>query len=366
MYKWSVFLLVALACSTEDPVPTVPAQQSIPAQQPIPVQRTDTSSQPIVANESAGTITVAVSYFDNASGKTELEALQKGLAEMLTTDLATSSEITVVERGRLDELLKELSLQKNPYFDQNSVGQLGKGLGATYLVVGSYMVISEQLWIQARVVDVAQGDVAVATRVEGDPNDWSGLYAKMSSTLLEGLVGKLSVVQRKKLGLNNTTSLTAFQSYSRSLDSLDQGNIEESRSEIEQALKEDPNFKAAVAQQNKVEQLSKTFDLNREEESLKVIAGYIAGKDCVSEYELEGGFPADWAQRPAGEKLATRYFIGSGQRHLGSQNYVGPLQIVSAMVRVGMNEEAGALLDDFLSDSFMERSNLRGMASCMG
>ncbi len=91
----------------------------------------------------AGGVPVAVSYFDNTSNDKTLEPLKKGIVEMLITDLSVSSELRLVERTRLNDVLKEIELQKSPYMDQSSAATLGKGLGAAYIVTGSYLVAGD-------------------------------------------------------------------------------------------------------------------------------------------------------------------------------------------------------------------------------
>ena len=56
--------------------------------------------------------TLAVLYFENNSmvDKDELEPLRKGLAEMLITELSHIEAFHVIERARLQELLKEVAL----------------------------------------------------------------------------------------------------------------------------------------------------------------------------------------------------------------------------------------------------------------
>lgn len=56
-----------------------------------------------------------------------LEPLSRGLAEMLITDLSTSEEIKVVERSRLNEIIAEIKLQENPFFDSKKATKFAKG-----------------------------------------------------------------------------------------------------------------------------------------------------------------------------------------------------------------------------------------------
>ena len=58
----------------------------------------------------ADTKTVAISYFDNTSGLEQYNPLSKGLADMLITDLSNVKSIQIVEREKLENLLKEIDL----------------------------------------------------------------------------------------------------------------------------------------------------------------------------------------------------------------------------------------------------------------
>src|SRR5215475_8911258 len=94
--------------------------------------------------------TVAVAYFDNTSKDPELEPLRKGLADMLITDLAHLKSIKVVERDRLNEVLKEIKLSKSAFIDPATAQKLGKGLAAEYLMTGGYLVAAGKMRIDAR------------------------------------------------------------------------------------------------------------------------------------------------------------------------------------------------------------------------
>ncbi|MDP6945075.1 MAG: CsgG/HfaB family protein, partial [Myxococcota bacterium] len=69
---------------------------------------------------------IAVSYFANTSKKPELEPLKKGIAEMLITDLSVSKDIRLVERSRLNDVMKELDLQASKFVDKKTAAKIGK------------------------------------------------------------------------------------------------------------------------------------------------------------------------------------------------------------------------------------------------
>ncbi len=101
----------------------------------------------------ADSVKLAVMYFEN-QGNPDLEMLKVGLAQMLITDLSAEKRFEVVERTRLNELLAEQDLQKTQAVDQETAVNLGRIIGARYMVLGSYFEMMGQLRVDARVVDV--------------------------------------------------------------------------------------------------------------------------------------------------------------------------------------------------------------------
>jgi TolB-like protein len=103
--------------------------------------------------------TIAIVYFDNDTGKPELDPLRKGLADMLITDLSNVATLQIVERDRLNQVLGELKLSRSAFVDPASAQKLGKGLAAEFLMAGSYIVAGDDLRVDVRVIEVATGRV---------------------------------------------------------------------------------------------------------------------------------------------------------------------------------------------------------------
>src|SRR5665647_2880155 len=85
--------------------------------------------------------TIAISYFDNSSGDAKYNALSKGIADMLITDLSKVKGITIVEREKLEKLIGEIKLGQSKYFDPATAQKLGKGLGAQNILTGSFYLL---------------------------------------------------------------------------------------------------------------------------------------------------------------------------------------------------------------------------------
>src|SRR6478672_5719829 len=76
----------------------------------------------------ASPLAVAVSYFDNNTGKAEYDPLAKGLADMLITDRGQVQALGIVEREKLNQILTELKLSRSKFIDPKTAQRVGKGL----------------------------------------------------------------------------------------------------------------------------------------------------------------------------------------------------------------------------------------------
>ncbi len=239
-------------------------------------------------------IAVAVSYFDNTSGEVKYDPLRKGLAQMLITDLSVSKDMKIVERERLNDVLTEIELQKSPYMDQSSAVTLGKGLGAAYIVTGSYIVVGDTMRVDCRVVDVETAEIAIAAKAEGGENDWLSIERSLATQLLEALSGSLSLIQKKKIAAGSASNISALAAYSDGLDALDAGDAARAVNSLKKALAADPDFKAAQELKAKVDQLAKAYDLALYDDQIERVTAFMAGRS------RGGGYPPFGCQGETG------------------------------------------------------------------
>jgi TolB-like protein len=136
---------------------------------------------------------IAVLYFEN-TGNPELEMLKLGLSEMLISDLTGKPGVEVVERGRINEILGELDLQKTDKVDQSTAVQLGRLLGVERIVIGSYFELMGQFQLMGRVVDVETGVIVGASQHNGAVAD----FMTLEDQLAKGLLPFLSDVKQEQ------------------------------------------------------------------------------------------------------------------------------------------------------------------------
>ncbi|MDD8018786.1 MAG: CsgG/HfaB family protein [Bacteroidota bacterium] len=190
--------------------------------------------------------TVAILYFENKGKKTELNPLQKGLAEMLITDLSKVKALKVVERLRLQKLIEEMNLGESDLVDQKTAPRLGKLLGAYRLLKGSFFELKENtLNIDAFVAQTKTGELDVTTNITGDMRDFFRLEKNLIFKILDEMKIKLSDSEREAILEIPTENYFAFLQYSRGLDFEDRGMYAQAYDAYSQAAKADPNFNQA-------------------------------------------------------------------------------------------------------------------------
>ena len=138
---------------------------------------------------------VAVLEFKN-NGSASLAHLSGAIPDMLTTNFAASSDVSVVERSQIQKLLGEMALGQSGIIDPATAAQVGKMAGANMVVIGSYVDLGKKLRIDAKVVNVESGSIvpgatksATATTLEDIDVAVDGL----ARDLLGKLTGDVSI-----------------------------------------------------------------------------------------------------------------------------------------------------------------------------
>jgi TolB-like protein len=184
---------------------------------------------------------VSVLYFDNDSSDAELEFMRKGFADLLITDLVSWDGVALVERNRLEDVLKELNFQQTKYVDPGSAAKLGKVLSATWLIYGSMLLVGKTLKVTARIVRASDGEI-IGTVDEQDERDRVfDLEQRLADKLVATLDVKLNpnVEARARAQVPNLDTLKA---YGQALDLADRGKLEEAQKAMSALVSKSPTF----------------------------------------------------------------------------------------------------------------------------
>lgn len=188
----------------------------------------------------AAPMTVAVLYFDNNTGNAAYDVLQKGLADMLVTDLASVRALQVVEREKLQALLDEMRLQRTAYFDPKTAQKLGRGIGAQYAITGAFAAIEPVMRIDIRLVEVKTARVIMADKVVGNKDALFELEAALVAKLVRGLDLRARVAPSGGAG-----DVGTLLEYSQAIDSADKGDLEQASRALGAVVQRAPRFTLA-------------------------------------------------------------------------------------------------------------------------
>jgi TolB-like protein len=192
----------------------------------------------------ADKLVVAVLYFDNNTPQREYDVLQKGLADMLVTDLSGVEGLQILEREKLQALVDELKLQRTKYFDPKMAQRLGKGIGAQYAITGSMTAVDPELRIDIRLIEVQSAKVVMADKVVGAKDRFFDLEQQLVQKFVGGLNIKMALAEGPGAGVKDVASLL---DYSKGVDAADKGDLQGASKQLGDLVKSAPDFKLAKA-----------------------------------------------------------------------------------------------------------------------
>ena len=210
-----------------------------------------------IAATAGAPTTIAVLPLRFSGSDSSLRPLERGMAELLITDLARSAQLTVLERARIQAVLDELSLQSSGATDSGTNVRAGRLLRAGRLVQGSILQLDEsQLRVDAAVVDVPTTQVRGVAQGADRMEQLFALEKRLALDLFDQLGVTLTVAERNAIEQRPTRSLAAFLAYSRGLSAEDEGRYDDASRFYRDAARIDPGFDAALQKNRDVRSLS--------------------------------------------------------------------------------------------------------------
>jgi TolB-like protein len=197
--------------------------------------------------------TVAVAPFTNLGGNEDLAPLRKGLAEMMVTDLSKVPGLQVLERLQMQAMMREIGLGQTGAVDPATAPRLGKLLGASRVVAGTFTDLAdEQLRLDISVSRVKEGATDQA-EVAGPLADLFRLQKDLTFGVIDEMGIELTAEQRDAIEEIPTENLLAFMAYARGLDLEDQGETQAAAAAFREASQLDPGFTPAAESVERVE-----------------------------------------------------------------------------------------------------------------
>lgn len=151
---------------------------------------------------------IAVLDFD-PKGISRIEA--SVLADRLEAEIVRISRVTVVERGKMGQILEEQDFQLSGCTSNECAVEIGQIIGVTQMVAGSVGKIGSTYSINIRVVDVASGAI-IRSVIRDFKGEIDGLLQQMYSIADEltsgnGTTGPIPTIEQNNK-LDKTSSIT--------------------------------------------------------------------------------------------------------------------------------------------------------------
>src|SRR6266704_3875232 len=112
---------------------------------------------------------IAVLPFNNGGsygqGKEDFDALERGIAGMMISELSANSAARVVEREQIQHLLDEQNLGAQGRVDAATAAKIGKLVGARYMVMGTFVDFYGDFRVDVRLINTETSEV-VKTEAE--------------------------------------------------------------------------------------------------------------------------------------------------------------------------------------------------------
>lgn len=192
---------------------------------------------------------VAVLPFAFVSDRVELEPLIWALSDMMTTDLAVSDAVTVLERARIQALLDEMALTEAGYADQRTGARAGRLLAAEHVVQGVLTTLGpEEVRLESDVLNVPRGASAGTVSAEDALTRLFRMEKELVIGTLRDVLGvELTPAEEQAVLDNRVDNVLAFLAYGRGLRDRDRGAYGAALAEFRRAAELDPGFAAAQA-----------------------------------------------------------------------------------------------------------------------
>lgn len=174
--------------------------------------------------------------------------LGKAVSAMLVTELIGRPGLKVVERAQLQDLLTEQRLSLSGRVDENTALEVGKLLGAQYVIHGQVTSIADNLRMDMRAVNVETSEIMEVQKLSGRTDDLLDVVVKLADqfstklhlpTPAHGSAAKIPVL--------------ATVEFSRGVDFEDKGDVEHALEHYRAALKIHPEHRDAKAAVERLE-----------------------------------------------------------------------------------------------------------------
>ncbi|MGE0160166.1 MAG: CsgG/HfaB family protein [Gemmatimonadales bacterium] len=167
--------------------------------------------------------------------------LGKAITAMLVTEFSNRDGIQVIERAQLNDMLREQDLVLSGRVDESSAIEIGKMLGAQYVLLGQASSIADNLRMDIRAVDVETSEIVAVLK----KSDRTSELLSVVVSLADEFGSQLNLVPPSSRPAMESIPVPATIAFSRAVDFEDRGETERAIQEYERTLQLHPSHRDA-------------------------------------------------------------------------------------------------------------------------
>lgn len=192
---------------------------------------------------------IAVLPFNNGGsygqGKEDFDALERGIAGMMISELAQNPAARVVERQEIQRLLDEQNLGAQNRVDPQTAAKVGKLVGARYVVLGTFVDFYGDFRVDVRLVNTETGEIVKTESERMQRDHLFDIIRSVAARLMKD--ASLPALQRPAgdQRMSRQVPTEALTYYSRALLFQDRGNKEKAVEMFNRALAIFPDYAEA-------------------------------------------------------------------------------------------------------------------------
>lgn len=192
---------------------------------------------------------IAIFAFANGGSygaqKEDYDALERGMAGMLISELGANPALRVVERENIQRLVDEQNLGASGRVDDQTAAKIGKIVGARYAVMGSFIDLYGDFRVDVRVVNVETSEIIKTEKVSMQREHLFDLVRTLAGALNKDLNLPPLSRQTSEQRMSRQIPTEALTYYSRALLYHDRGNHAQARVMFQKAIDVFPEYAEA-------------------------------------------------------------------------------------------------------------------------
>jgi TolB-like protein len=192
---------------------------------------------------------LAVLPFNNGGsygqGKEDFDALERGIAGMMISELAANPAARVVEREQIQRLLEEQNLGAQGRVDAQTAAKIGKLVGARYMVMGTFVDFYGDFRVDVRLINTETSEVVKTESERMQREHLFDIIRNVAARLMKDASLPALPRQTSDQRMGRQVPTEALTYYSRALLHQDRGQKDKAAEMFNRALAIFPGYAEA-------------------------------------------------------------------------------------------------------------------------